>query len=356
MSGEPEDVQARIARLLRQQGAQVRPEPPTPSPAELRERELIAAEFERIRAQPAPDLLAAARLARRRDQLTGYDRDLTLLCFARTLAERDPVRAGAVAEHIANDQTRGYTLAVIARPDHRATPADPAPAESATQRDPSVVNLSWAATALARSDPERSRAFADRAEALAREITDTEEMDRALPGVAEAVARTNPGRAEEIALTIPDETRRHAALNRIVGALVEFDPDRAEVTARRHLPPEKRSFALMRVALAIAETDPERALALARELTGPRHHALPLAAVARTLAPADPVRATAIAREIHDATQRAVALTALAGLGVPGSNELLVEALSIASWTIPLAAVPIPVFEALLAELTQPAP
>ena len=83
------------------------------------------------------------------------------------------------------------------------------------------------------------------------------------------------------------------------------DPDRAEALARTITEPYYEARALADVAAAIAQAgDPDRAEALARTITSPDARALALAEVAAAIAQAgDPDRAEAIARAITDVVE-----------------------------------------------------
>ncbi|MEU6556044.1 hypothetical protein ABZ915_38205, partial [Streptomyces sp. NPDC046915] len=157
----------------------------------------------------------------------------------------------------------------------------------------------------------------DRAEQIARTITDPSERARALAAVAGAVAAAGDhDRAEQIALATTDPSERAQALAAVAGAVAAAgDHDRAEQIARTITDPWERAHALAAVAGAVVATgDHKRAEQIARTLTDPWEQARTLAAVAgAVVATGDHKRAEQIARTITDPWEQAQALAAVAG-------------------------------------------
>ncbi|MEU4711670.1 ATP-binding protein [Nocardia salmonicida] len=159
----------------------------------------------------------------------------------------------------------------------------------------------------------------DRAETLARSITNSERRDRALSGVAAAIVKTDPDRAETLAATITSPGSRDWALSGVATAIAATDPDHAETLARTITNAWQQAAALSGVAAAIATTDPDRAETLAATITKLSYQAETLSEVAAAIATTDPVRAGRIAdraetlaRTITDPEQQDQALSGVA--------------------------------------------
>src|SRR5262249_2873283 len=137
----------------------------------------------------------------------------------------------------------------------------------------------------------------DRAEQLARTITNSYQQAEALAGLARAVAGIDPDRAEQLARTITDPDRQARALAELAVAVAGTDPDRAgrlattaEQIARTITNPHRQARALADLAGALAGSDPDRAGRLAptaeqiaRTITHPDRQPLALAGLAPAL-------------------------------------------------------------------------
>jgi hypothetical protein len=125
-----------------------------------------------------------------------------------------------------------------------------------------------AAVAMVANDP-------DRAESLARSITQEPLRVSALIGVAAVVATSDPARAalvfndaERIAQSIADEADKELACFDVLEALAAVDPDRAERFARS-IDDDEGGWYLNVVAKTLAAVDPGRAERIARSITQP---------------------------------------------------------------------------------------
>jgi len=108
----------------------------------------------------------------------------------------------------------------------------------------------------------------DRAEALARTITDPEDLSWVLTGLAGAAAEAgDPDRAEALARAIPDPDLQVQALGKLATAAAKVgDPDRAEALDGAIADPHERSGTLDDLAIAAAAAgDPDRASRLATD-------------------------------------------------------------------------------------------
>ncbi|MET7772518.1 hypothetical protein [Nocardia sp. NPDC005366] len=296
---------------------------------------------QRICAQPVPDLLTTARLARYRARLHQANNKIPTTLPAVWAELGRPERAEALARTLPDpvhqaQALRGVAVAVAATDPDRAEalaitityPRDQAEAlrgvaVAVAQSDPDRAEalartltsprqqaqaLSGIASAIAKTDPDRAGRLADRAEALARAITDTWVHDRVLSGVVAAVAQTDPDRAEALAITITDPDRHAEALGGVAVAVAQTDPDRVgrladrvEALARTLTTWPQQAQALRGIVAAVAATDPGRAEALARTITitDPDRHAEALGAVVAAIAQTDPDRAGRLADRVE---------------------------------------------------------
>ena len=236
---------------------------------------------------------------------------------ARQLA--DP--AEQIARSITNPTWRARNLAAAAaaagdgdydRAEQIARSADP--------REQARVLAEVAMAAAGVGDRDRARQLADRAEQIARSITDPDDQARAL---ATAVALVGDyDRAEQIAqfITHPHEQARPLAEVAMAAAGAgDCDrarelADRAEQIARSITDRAKREDILARVATVVALVgDCDHAEQIARSITHPDEQAGTLAAVATAAARAgDYDRAERIARSITDPDKQARALAEVA--------------------------------------------
>jgi tetratricopeptide (TPR) repeat protein len=239
---------------------------------------------------------------------------------ARELADR----AEQIARSITNPTWRARNLAAAAaaagdgdydRAERIARSADP--------REQAQVLAEVAMAAAGVGDYDRARELADRAEQIARSITDPDEQARDL---ATAVALVGDyDRAEQIArsITHPHEQARTLAevaeVTMAAAGVGDYDrarelADRAEQIARSITDPCEQEDILARVAVAAARAgDYDRAKRIARSITHPHEQAEALATVAAAAARAgDYDRAERIARSITDPDEQARALAEVA--------------------------------------------
>ncbi|WP_331732305.1 hypothetical protein OG592_41510 (plasmid) [Streptomyces avidinii] len=154
----------------------------------------------------------------------------------------------------------------------------------------------------------------NRAEQIARALTDLREQARALAGVVGEVAEAGDfERAEQIAHTITDPDQRARALVGVVGAVAEAgDHERAEQIARALSDPREQALAL--AGAVAAAGDHERAEQITRTIVDSRERTRALAGVAGAVAAAgDLERAEQIVRAISDPWERARALAGVVG-------------------------------------------
>ena len=152
----------------------------------------------------------------------------------------------------------------------------------------------------------RAARLLDEALDIARHIGDEGKRARALIGVAQVLAATDPGRAgrliadaERLAQTITDESGRGEALHRVVQALIPTDPDRAEHLAQQIASEAERAWAMSDIAQAVVAADPDRAERLAQSITYERFRASTLESIATALAASDPDRAERLIADIR---------------------------------------------------------
>ena len=258
----------------------------------------IAAALALVSTSRSPDLLAALRLAWHRDQLADRNTHIPAQLPAVWAALGQPVRAEALARSITNRACR-----------RRPWPAWPGRRQ--------------------RGGHDRARELADRAEQVARSITDPDDQARALAGVAGRwPAAGDHDRAEQVARSITDPDEQARALASVAGAVAAAgDHDRAEQVARSITRPVRAGWALASVARAAAaagDYDRARALAadaeqVARSITDPYDAgAGPWPGVAGAVAAAGRSRPRRAGRPVHHQPGRAGA--ALAGVAVAAAE------------------------------------
>jgi hypothetical protein len=106
----------------------------------------------------------------------------------------------------------------------------------------------------ARNDADRAARLLTDAGRIASSITGESSKARALTGVAEALAATDPDRAERIASSITGKDWKAQALTGVAEALAATDPDHAERIASSITGESSKAQALTRVAEALAAT------------------------------------------------------------------------------------------------------
>ena len=179
----------------------------------------------------------------------------------------------------------------------------------------------------------------ERAEALARAITDPVHKAQALAGLVRAVARAGDlDRAEALAGMIADPYQQAWALAGLAEAVARAgDLDRAEALAGMIADPYQQAWALAGLAEAVARAgDLDRAEALAGMIADPYQQAWALAGLAEAVARGGDldrarvmiVRADAQARTVPDPYQQAWALTKLAETVAAAGDLSWAEALA----------------------------
>jgi tetratricopeptide (TPR) repeat protein len=209
-----------------------------------------------------------------------------------------------------------------------------------------------AVTAARDGDVERAHALIDHAEATIRAIADVGEWAAALADLATAAAQTGDtdhaisliADAEAVInkIAMPHQQRR--ALQSMVTAIAESgDLTRAEAVARTITDPTSRTPVLGKVAVALARAGHlERAEALTHEFTDFPERPHPRTLVAEAIAEAgDLVRAEAVARNITAPHGRQSVLGQVAVVLAQNGDVERAEALArsdiVASWQWPLA-------------------
>ncbi|SCL25905.1 hypothetical protein GA0070616_3199 [Micromonospora nigra] len=170
---------------------------------------------------------------------------------------------------------------------------------------------------------DRARAIVDRAEALAHSISDPYQQAQAMTSLAKAVAVTGRvDRAETIASSITNsyrQTQALAALAEAVAVTGRVDRaqalvDRAEALAHSISDPYQQAQAMTSLAKAVAVTGRvDRAETIASSITNPDGQAWALTALANAIAATGNLdRAETIASSITNPNRHAQSLTALA--------------------------------------------
>ncbi|MGW0327677.1 hypothetical protein [Nocardia sp. NPDC003183] len=219
------------------------------------------------RSHPDPDTQAAgvARLAER-------------------LAGSDPDRAEALAHTLPDQDQQAHALAIIAAvtagfesdTDHAARLTDCAQSFALAINDPYKRDLAVAriVAELVCSDP-------DRAETIARTISEPYVQVRALTDTAWVSAGSHPdrlarlaGRAETIAQSVTNSFERDDAFDRIAAVVAISDPYRAETVANLMNDHERRATVLTRIAAVMRKKEGaephDRATANVTALAEPR--------------------------------------------------------------------------------------
>jgi hypothetical protein len=148
----------------------------------------------------------------------------------------------------------------------------------------------------------------DRAERIARSITDEEQSSWALGGVAQSLAATDPDRAESIARSIPTDTAKTKALCDVATIMMRRNPKRGARLLRGVEPnyaqpitdEEQRSWALLYCVEALTPIDFRRAESIAQSITKPEKKALALSEVAKAVVTTNPL----VAAELLDEVER----------------------------------------------------
>ena len=145
-------------------------------------------------------------------------------------------------------------------------------AQLITDNDEKTRALLGVAEAVAASDPDRAARLLDDAERTAQLITDKDEKTRALLGVAEAVAASDPDRAarllddaERAAQLITDDEKTRAL--RGCGGGGSHQPGPAPNAPPSRSPTDRTRSRRCAVATAVAASDPDRAERIVQSVT-----------------------------------------------------------------------------------------
>ena len=173
-------------------------------------------------------------------------------------------------------------------------------ARTITALDVQAVALANIATSAAATDPRRGRQLAADAQAVARSYG----WRLAWDDVAAHIVAAVPERGEEIVRTVTNNEDKQVALAGIAASQADANPDQAEHAGRALTNPDAAARALARVAAAVARVDQDRYRRLAddaeqaaRLCTEPQTVAGALAGIAATVAVTDPDRARRLANE-----------------------------------------------------------
>jgi len=271
-------------------------------------------------------------------------RDEALAGVATVIAARDPDRAEHLVSVIANARMKDSALAGAAKTSMTSAP-DRAEhfASMISDPDTQASALAEIATAIAASNPRRAEAITipladdlpstavekiakslaqvdlEAAERVARSLTEQEDRDRALRGVAIAAAPRDLNHARRIITDIATPRYQGWAAYHAAICCAKDDPDLAGEIARTIPDPRYRSWALHAVARDVAESDPDRAARLLTEaeqacqaITDPADHDRDLASVASAVAATDLDRALRITSGARTPGGRADALYGVA--------------------------------------------
>ncbi|MFE7385547.1 protein kinase [Streptomyces zhihengii] len=294
----------------------------------------------------------AERIARAIGEPTAAGR--ALADVAEAMAGTDPRRAERITRELDPDQADRVLLAVV----HAQTAKDPERAARIAHRLEGSIGTSEverltrrAALALARTDPERAvrmappgydeREIARRAveQAASTDLARAEHLLRTFPEPARSSARNqllgemataDADRAERIARGISDDVERAEALATVFSGLFHSDFPRAQRVARA-IPtdqPETRAYVLTCMASSLAPYDStsadglfSEAMAIVDGLRGDDDYDYIAMHHARTLVHRDPGRAADLARTIGDPKMRAVLLADMAAEIAPDQSE-----------------------------------
>ncbi|MGW8984518.1 serine/threonine-protein kinase [Streptomyces parvus] len=241
-------------------------------------------------AMAAKDPARAERIARAISTPTAASR--ALADAAKAMAGTDPGRAERIARELDPDQADRVLLAVA----DAQTTKDPGRAARIAHRLEDRIGMSQAETlteraalALARTDPERAVRMAPPESYCARKI--------ARSAVADA-ASTDLARAEHLLRTFP-ESARSSARDQLLEAMATVDADRAERIARGVSDDEERAEALAAVFAGLLRSDFPRAQRIARTIPADQAETrvFVLTCMANNLAPYDNARADALFSE-----------------------------------------------------------
>ncbi len=243
-----------------------------------------------VEAMAAKAPARAERLARAINDPTAADR--ALANAAEAMAGTDPGRAERIARELDPDQAERVLLAIV----RAQTVKDPERAARIAQQLEGSIGTSEAkrlteraAIALARTDPERAVRMAPPGSYCEGQI--------ARRAVKEA-ASTDPARAEHLWRKLP-ESARSSARDQLLEEIANEDADRAERIARGVSDDEERAAALAAVVSGLLHSDFPRAQRIARTIPADHAETrvYVLTCMADNLAPYDTVSADGLFSE-----------------------------------------------------------
>ena len=244
-----------------------------------------------------------------------------LVGSAEELTAIDAGSAERIARSVEDEYQRSQALEDVARALAAVDP-DRAKrvAESMTEKTYKALAVAEVGQTVAATDSRRAAQIVTGAERIARSLTEGNRA-RVLAIVAEVLAATDPDRAERIARSITDEAWQANALCSVTGALAAIDPDRAERIARSITDEAWQANALCLVTEGLAAIDPDRAERIARSIIDEAWQANALCSVTEALAAIDPDRAERIALSITDDYKKALAWVEVAALAANDTSS-----------------------------------
>ncbi|WP_157106166.1 hypothetical protein [Nocardia sienata] len=298
---------------------------------------------QRIYEQPAPDLLATARLARYRDHLHRRNDSIPLQLCTVWAGLGNLERAETVVRSNANPQARVYGLIDLAV---TVAATDPEQADrlidQAIAAASHISQTSMQGFALAYVAEQTARIDFDRAEAIAHSIADAYQCTQALIWLVHSAVIIAPDRAPRLvreadaaSLAIHDPDHRDMVAGYLATARDPLDLDESETIADAIIDQSQKFSLLLRLARLAAVTDPARAAALiekaeaaAQGFSDMERRANELVRVAAVAISIDPGRwvrivdeAEDIARSILDDACRARVLARLAEVVIEFDSE-----------------------------------
>ncbi|MGW1819235.1 hypothetical protein ACWCQM_37480 [Streptomyces sp. NPDC002125] len=271
-----------------------------PGRAERITRELDPNQTDRVlravaRAQTSKDPERAARIARRLEGSIGtLQAEMLTEAAAEALARTDPERAVRMAR---SDSYGALEIAQKAVAEAAAT--DLARAEHLVRTFPESVRGS----ARVRLLEKMAEVDADRAERIARGVSDDEERTEALAAVFSGLLHSDFPRAQRVARTIPADQAdsRLYVLTCMAENLARYDTasadgllSEAEAIAAGLRGGDYYDYAARHLARCMVHRDPGRAADLAHTIGDPQHRAVTLSNMAEEIASDRPERARAL--------------------------------------------------------------
>jgi tetratricopeptide (TPR) repeat protein len=256
------------------------------------------------------------------------EREAALVKIAGIMAPTDPYRAERIAAGISDfPSLKASALAKIAialagiDPKRAERLLDEAERTNATipQVRMRLSNLAKIADMMTALDIARAVRILDEVERMAANIKSGDDRHDELyffplAELAKALAVIDPERAERIARSISDDHRRSVTLVDVAGRVAVADVDCAERIASTLT--YDHDMAIEAIAEALAAIDPERAEYLASTIKYENPRAKAMAKVARAMAARDPRRAERLLEEAGELATSAGALAAVAQVWV----------------------------------------